>query len=177
MHPHKRALIWINALGGTAVLASYAWNLLAHPEAGGEFWGGVPASVQSGYVVTMLLAAAGYLAFTRFVFRLRPAQVKIAGRFGYRIFPLIYTLILVPSALWMPLTFAMIQEPSAGLWFAIRLTLAAVGLGSLMLLTALLSLQPRSPKLAHRLAVAGSLAFTFQTAVLDALVWPAYFPV
>jgi hypothetical protein len=103
--------------------------------------------------------------------------VKVAGRFGYRIFPLIYALILVPSALWMPLTFAMIQEPSAGLWFAIRLTLASVGLGSLMLLTALLSLQPRSPKLAHRLAVAGSLAFTFQTAVLDALVWPAYFPV
>jgi hypothetical protein len=177
MHPQKRALIWINALGGTAVLASYAWNLLAHPGAGGDFWGGVPASVQSGYVVSMLLAAAGYLAFTRFVFRLRPAQVEIAGRFGYRIFHLIYALILVPSALWMPLTFAMIQEPSAGLWLAIRLTLAAVGLGSLMLLTALLWLQPRSPKLAHRLAVAGSLAFTFQTAVLDALVWPAYFPV
>lgn len=177
MHPHKRALIWINALGGTAVLASYAWNLLAHPGAGGEFWGGVPASLQSVYVCTMLLAAAGYFAFTRFVFRLRPAEAKIAGRFGYRIFHLIYALILVPSALWMPLTFAMIQEPSAGLWVAIRLTLAAVGLGSLMLLAALLWLEPRRPGVAFKLALAGAVAFTFQTAVLDALVWPAYFPV
>ena len=177
MNPQKRALIWINALGGTAVLASYAWSLLAHPEAGGDFWGGVPAAMQSGYTVTMLLAVAGYFAFTRFVFRLRPAQVKIADRFDYRSFQLIYALILVPSALWMPLTFAMIQDPSAGLWFAIRLTLAAVGVGSLLLMAALLRLQPSTPKVAYRLALVGSVAFAFQTAVLDALVWPAYFPV
>lgn len=177
MHPQKRALLWINALGGTAVLASYAWNLTAHPEAGGEFWGGVPAAMQSGYVVTMLLAAAGYFAFTRFVFRLRPAQVRIAERFDYRLFPLIYLLILVPSALWMPLTFEMIQNPSAGLWLAIRATLAVVGVGALMLVWALLRVQPSAPRFSHRLAVAGSVAFAFQTAVLDALVWPAYFPV
>jgi hypothetical protein len=177
MHPQKRALIWINALGGTAVLASYAWNMLAHPEASGDFWGGVPAAMQQGYVFTMLLAATGYFAFTRFVFRLRPAKVKVGERFGYGVFKWIYALILVPSALWMPLTFAMIENPSAGLWVAIRLTLAAVGVGSLLLVAALLRMQPRSPKLAHRLAVAGSIAFTFQTAVLDAVVWPAYFPV
>jgi hypothetical protein len=177
MHPQKRALIWINAFGGTAVLASYAWNLLAHPEAGGDFWGGVPEAMRSGYVVTMLLAVAGYFAFTRFVFRLRPAQVRVANRFDYRSFQAIYALILLPSALWMPLTFAMIQDPSAGLWLAIRLTLALVGVGSLALVAALLWLQPSKPKVAYRLAVAGSLAFAFQTAILDALVWPAYFPV
>ena len=177
MHPQKRALIWINALGGTAVLVSYAWNMLAHPEASGDFWGGVPATMQSGYVFSMLLAVLGYFAFTRFVFRLRPGQVRIAERFDYRSFQLIYALILVPSALWMPLTFAMIQDPSAGLWFAIRVTLAAVGVGSLLLITALLRLQPNTPKVAYRLAVVGSVAFAFQTAVLDALVWPAYFPV
>jgi len=27
------------------------------------------------------------------------------------------------------------------------------------------------------IALAGALAFSFQTAVLDALVWPAFFPV
>jgi hypothetical protein len=177
MHPQKLALVWINLLGGTAVLASYAWNLLAHPEAGDDFWGGVPAAMRSGYVVTMLLAATGYFAFTRFIFRLRPVHVKIANRFDYRSFHLIYALILVPSALWMPLTFAMIQDPSAGLWFAICATLAAVGTGSLLLVTALLWMHPRTPKLSYRLAVVGSVAFAFQTAVLDALVWTAYFPV
>lgn len=177
IHPQKRALIWINALGGTAVLASYAWNLIAHPEAGSDFWGGVPAVMQPAYVVTMLLAATGYFAFTRFVFRLRPADVKIGERFGYGLFKWIYLLILVPSALWMPLTFEMIVNPGAGLWAAIRLTLSAVGVGSLLLVAALLWMEPRLPRLSHRLAVAGSVAFSFQTAVLDALVWPAYFPV
>ena len=100
----------------------------------------------------------------------------IADRFGYGSFKWIYALILLPSALWMPLTFGMIENPSSGLWLSIRLTLAAVGIGSLMLVAALLQLQPRSPNGAYRLAVVGSIAFTFQTAVLDALVWPAYFP-
>jgi hypothetical protein len=177
MHPEKRALIWINLLGGTAVLASYAWNLAAHPEARGDFWGGVPASMQPLYTVTMLLAATGYFAFTRFVFRLRPAQVKIGARFGYGVFKWIYAPILVFSALWMPLTFAMIENPSAGLWVAIRLTLTVVGVGSILLVAALLWMEPREPKLAHRLAVAGSICFTFQTAVLDAVVWPAFYPV
>jgi len=177
MNPQKRSLLWINALGGTAVLASYAWYLVAHPEFGDDFWGGVPESLRSGYVISMLLAVAGYFAFTRFVFRLRPAKARIAERFDYRVFQLIYALILVPSALWMPLTFAMIQDPGAGLWFAIRLTLALVGIGSLLMVTALIWLKPNSPKVSHRLAVAGSIAFTFQTAFLDALVWPAYFPV
>jgi hypothetical protein len=176
MHPQKRALLWINVLGGTAVLASYAWNLLAHPEAGGDFWGNVPAAIQPAYVVTMLLAATGYFAFTRFVFRLRPAEVKIAERFGYGLFKWIYLLILVPSALWMPLTFEMITSPGAGLWLAIRLVLAAVGVGSLLLVAALLWMEPRAPKRSHRFALAGSVAFSFQTAVLDAVVWTAYFP-
>ena len=135
-----------------------------------------PAAMKPAYGVTMLLAATGYFAFSRFVFRLRPAQVKIADRFDYGVFKWIYALILVPSALWMPLTFAMIENPGAGLWFSIRLVLAAVGVGSLLLIAALLRMQPRTPRGAYRFAVAGSIAFTFQTAVLDALVWTAYFP-
>jgi hypothetical protein len=86
-------------------------------------------------------------------------------------------LILIPSALWMPLTFAMLEAPSDGLWWAIRLTLAAVGVGSLGLLAGLVAVRPSSPSLAHKLAVVGSLAFALQTAVLDAAVWPAFFPV
>ena len=177
MNPQKRTLLWLNALGGTAVLVSYAWSLLAYSGPGGDFWGGVPAALQSVYSMTMLLAVAGYFAFTRFVFRLRPSEVKIANRFDYRAFQWIYALILVPSALWMPLTFAMIQDPSPGLWFAILATLSVVGVGSLLLVSALLRLEPRTPRVSYRLALVGSVAFAFQTALLDALVWPVYFPV
>jgi hypothetical protein len=177
MNPQKRTLVWLNAVGGTAVLVSYAWTLSAYSGPGGDFWGGIPSALQSVYSMTMLLAVAGYFAFTRFVFRLRPSGVRIANRFDYRVFQWIYAMILVPSALWMPLTFAMIQDPSAGLWFAIRATLLVVGVGSLLLVSALLRLESTTPRAAYGLALVGSVAFAFQTAILDAVVWPIYFPV
>jgi uncharacterized membrane protein len=77
----------------------------------------------------------------------------------------------------MPLTSAALDRHSMGLYWAIRIVLAVVGLGSLALLAALLSLRTGGSSHAYWLAVAGSAAFCFQTAVLDALVWPAFFRV
>ena len=48
MHPQKRALIWVNAVGGTAVLASYAWNLVAHPEPAATSGGASPRRCSPG---------------------------------------------------------------------------------------------------------------------------------
>jgi hypothetical protein len=173
----RRTLGWINVLGGAAVLASYAHGIWTHPASRGAMWGNVPEALRPAYGVSMLLAAAGYLAFTYFVLlRTDPRRARVAGGFGYGIFHALYALILVCSALWMPLTFAMLEQPSGALWLAIRVVLALVGLGSLGLLAALITLRPRGPRTAHGLAVAGALAFSFQTAVLDALVWTAFFP-
>jgi hypothetical protein len=125
----------------------------------------------------MALATAGFFAFTYFLlFRADPDKARIAGRFGYGLFEGLYVLILTPSALWLPLTSAMVQQPSGLLWLGIRLVLAVVGLASVALLLALLGLRPRQPVSAYWLAVAGSLAFCIQTAVLDLLVWTALFP-
>jgi len=166
----------INLFGGLAVLGSYAYCLIAYSAQAGDFWGGVPDGLRPLYTVNMGLAAAGYFAFTYFLlYRLKPAADH-GGRFGFGTFNALYAMILIPSALWMPLTFAMLESPSDGLWWAIRLTLAAVGIGSLGLLAGLVAVRPRPPSLAHKLAVAGSVAFCSQTAILDALVWPAYFP-
>jgi hypothetical protein len=124
----------------------------------------------------MLLAAAGYFAFTYFlVFQVDPAEARIGGRVGYGLFNALYVLILVPSALWLPLTWLMLEQPGPELWIAIRLALAVVGLAGLGMLGALLTLRPRHPAWAYWLAVAGTIPFCIQTAVLDAVVWPAYF--
>jgi len=165
----------INLVGGLSVLASYAYCLIAYSAQAGDFWGGVPDGLRPLYTVNMGLAAVGYFAFTYFLlYRLKPGMSD-SGRFGLGTFNALYAMILLPSALWMPLTFAMLESPSDGVWWAIRLTLAAVGIGSLGLLAGLVVVRPRSPSLAHRLAVAGSVAFCCQTAILDAVVWPAYF--
>jgi hypothetical protein len=166
----------INLVGGIAVLGSYAYCLSAYSAQAGDFWGGVPEGLRPLYTVNMGLAAVGYFAFTYFLmYRLNP--VKVGGvRLDFATFNALYALILIPSALWMPLTFAMLEAPSDALWWIIRSTLAAVGIGAVGLLAGLVSGRPAAPSVAHKLAVAGSLAFCSQTAILDAVVWPAYFP-
>jgi hypothetical protein len=167
----------INLIGGTAVLGSYAYCLSAYPAQAGDFWGDVPDALRPVYTVNMGLAAVGYFAFSYFLMFRLDTSANGGRRIGIGTFNALYALILIPSALWMPLTFAMLESPSDGLWWAIRLTLAGVGIGSVGLLVGLLAARPDPPSVSHRLAVAGCVAFCCQTAILDALVWPAYFPV
>lgn len=177
MQPSRRSLLWLNGVGGVAVLGSYAHGLASSPLARGAIWGDVPDALRPIYTVNMLLAAAGYFAFSFFVFfRLDPARTRIAERFGYGAFHLLYALILIPSALWLPLTFEMLASPSAALWLSIRGVLALVGIGSLGLLAAIYTATPHDAPVARRAALVGATFFALQTAVLDALVWPAYFP-
>jgi hypothetical protein len=173
----KSALVVLNIIGGIAVLGSYVHGLASHPLTRADVWGAVPESLRPIYTVSMLCAAAGYFPLTYYVlFRIDPDRIRIAERFGYGAFHILYGCVLVFSALWMPLTFAMLEQPSFALWYAIRLALAIVGLASLGLLAALLTARPREPGIAYSSAVAGCIAFCIQTALLDALVWPAFFP-
>jgi hypothetical protein len=170
-------MAWIVLLGGAAVLTSYAYSLSIDPATRGDLWGGVPLGLLPVYIASMALATCGFFAFTFYLFfRANPDTMRIAGRFRFGLFTWLYAMILVPSALWLPLTSAMVQEPSSILWLGIRLVLVVVGLGSVGLLLALLSLRPRHPARAYWLAVAGGVAFCIQTAVLDLFVWTAYFP-
>jgi hypothetical protein len=122
----------------------------------------------------MVLAAAGYILFTVYLlFVLDPDKVKINIRAGFKGFNVLYLLILIPSALWMPLTYAMLDNPNNLIWLAIRIALMLVGLGGLGLLSALLSIQPRSRVLLT--AFIGCIFFCIQTVLLDALVWPNFF--
>jgi hypothetical protein len=172
----RLALAALNVLGGLAVLGSYAHGL-ARPGAGPALWGGVPEGLRPLYTVSMALAALGYFPMTGAVlFGLDAARARVAGRFGYGLFVLLYALILIPSALWLPLTFRMVEAPSPILWAAVRGALALVAAGSLGLLAALAFVRPRPRPALLALALAGAAAFCFQTAVLDALVWPAFFP-
>jgi hypothetical protein len=175
MFSSKPASLAINIIGGIAVLGSYAHCMTTYPDGVGEFWGGVPDGLRPVYTVNMFLAAAGYFAFSFFIFFRLDTSPAMAKRPSLGTFNALYSLILFPSALWMPLTFAMLETPSDPLWWAIRATLFAVGIGSLGLLAGLIAARPSGPSLAHKLAIVGSIAFCMQTAVLDALVWPAYF--
>ena len=80
------------------------------------------------------------------------------------------------SALWLPLTFAVMEHPSTLLWWAVRVDLLLVGLGSIGLFPALFAFRPGKRDLPFALALLGLTFFCLQTVVLDALVWPYFFP-
>ncbi|MFC1926414.1 hypothetical protein ACFLWV_01540 [Chloroflexota bacterium] len=169
-------LLVINIIGGAAVIGSYIFGLKAPPGGGNALWGGIQVNIRPVYGVSMILSALGYFAFIYFIlFRLIPGEVQIGGRLSFSLFYAIFLVILVPSALWMPLTNLYIANPSKGGWIGIRAVLAIVGLASVALVWALLSLQIEVSGVSHWLAVVGSGYFAFHTLILDAIIWAALF--
>jgi hypothetical protein len=169
-------LMIINIIGGAAVIGSYIFGLNAQAGGTNILWGGVSTSIRPVYFTSMILSALGYFAFLYYIlFRLEPAQVSLAGVTGFTLFYVIFLLILIPSAFWMPLTNSYVSNPSQGIWILIRTVLVLVGLASIGLFWTLLTLQGRAPGTAYWLAVAGSGYFAFHTAILDAIVWAALF--
>jgi hypothetical protein len=171
----RTTLIIINILGGLLVLASYAWGFLVEPKAGDILWGGVPASLRPVYTISMFLAAAGYFVFSIFILHLDPERTKILNWPGFKVFNILFAVILIPSALWLPLTMLALNHASQLFVWFVRLDLVLVALGSLGLLYALIKVHPRKTAWLQRLAIIGGLLFIFQTVILDAVIWAANF--
>ncbi|UCD08332.1 MAG: hypothetical protein JSU79_08220 [Dehalococcoidales bacterium] len=167
-------LLVINVLGGIAVIGSYILGLNAQSDGVNVLWGGVPVGIRPVYTVSMIISAIGYFAFLYFIFfKLTPDEVLIANRFGFWMFYVIFLLILIPSALWMPLTNVYVGNPIMGMKFIVRTVLVIVGLASIALVWALLTLQTRTPAVPYWLAVGGSAYFAFHTMILDGIIWSA----
>jgi len=169
-------LLIINIAGGIAVIGSYIGGIITHPGSGGALWGGVPKSIRPIYGISMVFAALGYFAFIYYLlFQIKPDDVQVAGEFGYNVYYIIFIGILIPSALWMPLTCSMLKKLGSVKWVAVRTVLILVGISSCALVWALLSMQQNETGLSYWFAVAGSVYFAFHTAVLDMIVWPVLF--
>jgi hypothetical protein len=177
MQRSKLAMGVISVLGGIAVLGSYVLEIARHPGQGDALWGNIPEWVRPYYSSWMPVAAVGYLTFTYFwFFRVDPERTRIGGRYSLGLVNWLYLLILIPSALWMPLTFAYLESPTRLGWVTVRLDLFAVALGALGMIWALAKVEPSEPRTSHRVALVGAFGFAVQCAILDPLVWPAFFP-
>ena len=162
-------------IGGISVLGSYVLAFTLSPDIRSGLWGGVPEAIRPLYTVCMLLAATGYFFFS-WKLVLSPGPDGVERQIGIPPWALLlaYALVLMPSALWLPLTALHIGDPSTLLWLAIRLVLLLVGAGSTVLVYVTYRLARRNGG-SDWLAFAGTLPFWLQTAVLDALIWPAYY--
>ena len=177
MHPARRRLAIMQLVGGPLVLASYAYCILRFPDASAMMWGGVPDSLRPLYTAWMFVAAAGYFAYGNLFLRhADPDRVRIFGR-GYGLITLAYALVLFPSAIWMPATKWLLDAPSPLRFWLMRIDLFAVATGSLLLLVAAIAIQPAPPRAVRLIAILGAIGFCVQTVLLDALIWPALFPI
>ncbi len=175
MDKQKLIFLLINLLGGIAVIGSYVLGLRAHPGQTEALWGGVPVSIRPFYGINMLFAAAGYLAiFFILLLRVDPSIATI-GKLPFWTLNLVYLLILVPSALWMSLTFSVADGYTLGRWAAVVSVLALTGLASIALLVSVIALTPRLPTPLFWVTVIGGIFLVLQTAVLDAIVWTSYY--
>ncbi len=175
MKRQRLILLLINILGGGVVVRSYFLGIEGGTS-GAILWGGVPESVRPVYYASMIISAVGYLAILYFLLvRALPDETIISGRFGYSLFYPIFLFILIPSAFWMPLANLYASEPTPGVWIAIRVVLAVVGLAAIALTWALLALRPRNRGVSYWAAVVGAGYFAFHTFILDAIVWASLF--
>jgi hypothetical protein len=176
MHRQQRTLALINVVGGIAVLLSYAYAFALTPELRSGLWGDVPQSWRSVYTLSMFAAAAGYFPFTSlFVFAIDPQRWRLGGRWSYAALLVFYAAVLGASALWLPLTASFLATPSPATWALVRAVLTVVACGALGILwSTWTTARARGGAWAWS-AFVGALLFAWQTVVLDALVWPAYF--
>ena len=176
MNTQQRNLLVLIAIGGTSVLASYVPAFTNNPELVAALWGGVPESLRAYYGPNMLLAAASFFPATLVLGFKTPADsFKEYTGLSFSALLAAYAAILIPSALWLPLTAAYIESPSGALWVAIRIDLILVALGATALLYMLIQRARKGPGWIW--AAAGFFVFFWiQTAVLDATIWPSYYP-
>lgn len=167
----RGAFVAINLVGGAAVLASYVLWLGNPSNDAGALWGSIGGLGRVLYTASMVAAAAGYFAFAPYLL----VHGGDAPSSFHRV-NLLLVLVLLPSALWMPLAFEYLDAPDARLWWTMRAGLLLTGLASAALVHTVAALPAARRSRARRLALAGALAFTLQTLVLDALVWPRFFP-
>lgn len=175
MDGQRRSLLLLIGIGGTAVLGSYVLAFVGTPELRSGLWGGLPESLKGAYTVNMFLAAAGFFPATVLLgFKTPLGEFAQQTGSSWEAMLGAYAAILMPSALWLPLTALYIEDPSTPLWIAIRLVLFAVGLGASFLGLLLIRRAARGPTWAWA-AVVTFLPFWLQTMVLDAIVWPWFY--
>ena len=156
-----RKVLWlVNGVGGPCVLGSYAWGFTTQADPM-RLWGSISPSVQGPYSACMPLAAVGYLVLLAHAHR-RPRAQTVGAM----------AVLLLCSTAWMPLCFAYLDHgwPLWTVWGS----LAGTALASIALLAdAFRSAERDRLRLA---ACLGAIPFCVQTVLLDALVWPVFFP-
>ena len=172
----KLLLVFINVIFGSLVLLSYYKGVNREPELSLKLWGGVPKVLQPYIVASMFISALGYFLFTsNFLINVNPSEVKFLGRFNYWFLLIVYLLILIPSALWIELSFSYMKSGDINTWYYVVAVLYCVGFFSVILLLFTVDTYVDNSSKLYLPSVIGAALFAFHTLFLDGLIWTFFF--
>ena len=178
----RRLVLTFTFIFGPLVLVSYVYGL-SHAEKPQDLWGSIPLPWQSYIVPFMFIAAAGFLVYWWIVFFQFDQYMFFSlhwpwkdpdGKGGYRLF-LAYTLILIPSALWLESTLFHLSNDYSWTPVLVIGILILVAIGNVMLgLLAYGSYQDGVD--GSGLMIAGAVMLGIQCVINDCILWSIKFP-
>ena len=168
----------VNIVGGSAVLGGYLICLyLLLPDQRETLWGSVQGLWKPVFVVSMLIAAAGYLAFS-YVILFKSNPMEFSSRFldTKHAVSIICMIVLISAATWMPATITYLKT-SNSIWWIISVTSLWITVISLFAATTVVMAFPLAiPSAFYRmLAISGISYITFHCLVFDAIIWVSKF--
>ena len=130
----KMILLFINLIFGSLVLWSYYSGVTKNPDLSLKLWGGVPEVLRSFIVSFMFISALGYFFFTyNFLVNVDLKNTIFLNRFPSWSLHIVYLLILIPSSLWIDLTFKYLRSGQSLDWIYVVSVLYCVAIESILL--------------------------------------------
>ena len=167
----------VNLLGGISVLGGYVIGLYLFPDQREMLWGGLQGRWRIVFTVSMLIAAAGYLAFFYgIIVKSNPASFSLGFLNGYHAISILATIFLISASIWMPATLIYLKSMNSA-WWIISVASLWITATSLIALTAMVVISPLAiPSVSARiLAIIGISYITFHCLVFDAIIWVSRF--
>jgi hypothetical protein len=172
----KILLLLLNVIFGSLVLWSYYSGVTKNPDLSLKLWGGVPEILRNYIVGFMFISAIGYFFFTyNFLVNVDLKNTIFLERFPSWSLHIVYLLILIPSSLWMDLTFRYMNSGSNLDWIYVISALYCVALSSIFLLLFIIDSGDPEKKFIYLASFIGGGCFVFHTLFLDGLIWTIFF--
>ena len=164
-------------MGGIFVLGSYTVCLSLYPEHREELWGGVYGRMRRLFVLSMGVAAVGYLIFSHiFVFDILSSNSDAVFHLSFYSILALTVIFLLFATLWMPASMKYLNTRQ-NTWLVLSLAslwVTALSLLSISAVTGNLIVNEFS-NMRNYMALAGLSYMTFHCLVLDAILWGSLF--
>ena len=169
--------LWINLIGGIAVLGGYIIALIYHPETRTDLWGGVPINWRPWIVISMFFAGFGYCYSIYYMVYNDGLSLQFFwGRVDAAKMIILLILFLLSASLWIHTTFAYIDSPTYLKWAFVQAELWITALSILLMTIGLATARGVEQTLKHNISILGLSLISFHCLVLDAMLWINKFP-